>query len=68
MHNSDNSLNSVDADFAATFSSVLALVDKTAAAATIVEEGGLSYYNGGAKGGRNKTVGELMFNVVSASS
>ena len=70
MRTSNNSPNSVDAYFAATFVSVTALVDKTAATEPI-EEGEkveLLYYNGGATGGGNKAVDEVMFNVVLASS
>ena len=59
----------VDADFVANFASVTDLVDKTSAAAPIVEDDGgvLSDDNGGATGGRNKTVDEVMFNVLSDS-
>ena len=52
MRTSNNSPNSVDADFAATFSSVSDLVDKTDDAAPIAKEDGLSDDNGGATGGR----------------
>ena len=68
MHNSKNSPNSVDADFDAKFDSVTALVDETAAAAPIAEEGGFSDCNGGTTGGRHNNMGEVMFIVVSASS
>ena len=68
MHNSNNSPNSVDADFDAKFDSVTALVDETAAAAPIAEEGGFSDCNSGKTGDRHNNMGEVMFIVVSASS
>ena len=68
MHTSNNILNSVDAACAAIFDSFTALVDKKSTATPIAEEGGFSDDNGGATGGVNKIVGEVMFNVVSASS
>ena len=70
MHTSNHIPNSVYASFAAMFYPVPAFVDKIDAAAPIAEDerGGLSDDNGGATGGRNKTVGEVMFNVVSDSS
>ena len=69
MRTSNNSPNSVYAAFTATFTSVPALVDNIAVDAPIVEddEGRLQDYNGGATDGRNKTLDEVMFNVVSAS-
>ena len=64
MHTSNNSPNLVDADFAATFTSVPDLVNETVAAAPIAEEVGLLYDNDSATGGRNKKVGGVMFNGV----
>ena len=53
MCTSNNSPNSIDAAFTATFASVPALVDETAADAPITEddEGGLSGENCGTTGG-----------------
>ena len=63
MCNSNNSPNSVGADFAATFDSVPDIFDKTAAATPISEDGkgGFPDDNGGTTGGGNKTVDEVMF-------
>ena len=68
MHTSNHIPNSVYASFAAMFYPVPAFVDKIDAAAPIAEECVLSDDNVGATGGVNKTLGEVMFNVVSASS
>ena len=70
MRTCNNIPNSVDEVFAANFDSVPGIVDKTPVAAPISEDDeiGLSDDNGGAVGGGNKMVDEVMFNVVSASS
>ena len=70
MLTSNNSPNSDDVAFVATFASVPDLVEKKAAYALIAVDynSALSDDNGGAVGGINKMLDELMFNVVSASS
>ena len=70
MLTSNNSPNSDDVAFVATFSSAPDLVEKKAAYALIAEDGEvvLSDDNVGAVGGINKMLDELMFNVVSVSS
>ena len=69
MHTSNNIPNSFDAAFAATYASFLSIFEETSAAAPIVEdEGGwLLDDNGGETGGVNKTVDEIIFNMVSYS-
>ena len=69
MRTSNNIPNSVDAPFTATFTSVPALVDKTSTNESIEEDekGGLLDDNCGATGGGNKTMDEVMSNVVSDS-
>ena len=70
MSTSNNSPNSVDAASADTFALIPYLVYKISVDAPIAwdNEGGLPSDNGGATGGRNKRVDELMFSVVSDSS